>query len=128
MFVSDVRFAAQRHSRGGAPEWFDDLGCLVSKHGPDGIDPQAVFVRAFDTEAWVRGNRGHVVRSAGVISPMGYGWCTYGSLERALEAAARHAGAETVPLDQILRAGAPAPSQPSSNPTPDPTPETSRRN
>lgn len=124
MIVSDVRFAVQLHTPAGPLEWFDDLGCLVQKHGPDGIDPQGVFVRAFDAEVWVRGDQGHVLRKAAMSSPMGYGWCTFETLEAAQEAAARHPGAETVALDHVLRAGPKPPSQAPSNQTP----ETSRRN
>jgi len=124
MFVSDPRFAAQRHARDGTLEWFDDLGCLVEKQGPDGSDTESVFVHAFEGEDWLRGDRGYVVRTADIDSPMGYGWCAYDTLERARVAAAHHADAELFPITDLLRGGAAAPpSRP-----PDRNPKTRQRN
>ncbi|MCP3918371.1 MAG: hypothetical protein GY711_22735 [bacterium] len=124
MFVSDPRFAAQRHARDGSLEWFDDVGCLVEKHGPDVSDPEGVFVHAFEGADWLRADSGHVVRTADIDSPMGHGWCAYATLEQARAAAARHADAELLPITDLLRGGA-AGSHPRS---PDRNPETPKRN
>lgn len=105
MFVSDPRFAAQRHARDGSIEWFDDVGCLVEKHGPEGSDPEGVFVHAFEGDDWLRGDRGHVVRTAGIDSPMGYGWRAYDTLEQAQAAAAGHSDSELSPITDLLRGG-----------------------
>ena len=124
MFVSDPRFAVQRHARDGSLEWFDDLGCLVEKHGQAGSDPEGVFVHAFEGEDWLRGDRGHVVHTTDIDTPMGYGWCAYATLEGARAAAARHANAELFPITDLLRSGAEAsPPRP-----PDKNPETPQRN
>jgi copper chaperone NosL len=101
MFVSDLRFAAQTHSRDGTVEWFDDLGCLLARHA-QGIEPEAVFVHDFQTDEWVRGDLGHAVRVPGLDSPMGYGWIVCASPANA-RSAAQGSAAETAPLSELLR-------------------------
>jgi copper chaperone NosL len=108
MFVSDPRFAAQRHSRDGLIEWFDDLGCLVDKYGSEDADPDGVFVHAFDGEGWVQADHGYVVHSSEILSPMGYGWCAFSTLEEAHAAAARYTDSETSLLLDLLRGGSTA--------------------
>lgn len=121
MFVSDPRFAAQRHSHEGTLEWFDDLGCLLERHVPLGIDPQGVFVRAFEGGSWLRGDVAIAVRSQEIASPMGYGWRAYATIEEARAVAAGDASAEVLPLAGLLRDGTaaiPAGSHLSDNDTP----------
>jgi copper chaperone NosL len=109
MFVSDARFAVQRHSRAGAVEWFDDLGCLISRQEPT-TEPESVFVRDFRSEAqsdaWVRGDHGHAVLVPGLDSPMGHGWTVHASAADA-QAAARVEGAQLVALSDLLLRGLP---------------------
>jgi hypothetical protein len=124
MFVSDPRFAAQRHARDGSVEWFDDLGCLLDKYGPTGSNPEAVLVHAFEGEDWLRGDSGYVVQTTDIVAPMGYGWCAYATLEQARSAAASHPDAELSPITDLLRGSAEVqPTRP-----PDQNPETPRRN
>jgi len=101
MFVSDARFAVQSHSRAGAVEWFDDLGCLLARD-EGATEPEGVFVHDFATDAWVRGDHGIAVRVPGLDSPMGYGWSVHAT-EVAARATARSADAELVPLSELLR-------------------------
>ncbi|RKY16311.1 MAG: hypothetical protein DRQ55_18265 [Planctomycetota bacterium] len=124
MFVSDPRFAAQRHARDGSVEWFDDVGCLVEKYGPDVGDPEGVFVHAFEGEAWLRGDSGHAVHTSDIDSPMGYGWRAYATLGQARAAAANHADSELLPITDLLHGGgAISPPRPT-----DRDPETPKRN
>lgn len=104
MFVSDARFAVQWHVRPGDVQWFDDLGCLLG-HGCAPA-PEAVFVRDFERDAWVRGDQGHAVLVAGLDSPMGYGWSVHASPNGA-HAAARAEGAQIVALSELLLRGSP---------------------
>jgi hypothetical protein len=106
MFVSDPRFAAQRHARDGSLEWFDDLGCLAEKYGPDDSDPEGVFVRAFTDADWLRGDRGYVLHAADIGSPMGYGWRAYATQQQAQGAAIGHADTQLLPIIDFLRGGA----------------------
>jgi copper chaperone NosL len=100
MLVSDARFAVQRHSRAGTVEWFDDLGCLLARN-ERGIEPEAVFVRDFSSEAWVRGDQGHAALVPGLDSPMGYGWSVHASADQG-RSAARADGARLVALSELL--------------------------
>lgn len=106
MFVSDARFAVQHHSRGGTVEWFDDLGCLLAGR-ERAIEPDSVFVRDFEVDAWVRGDQGHAVLLPGLDSPMGYGWTVHASAAAA-KASARAEGAQVVALSELLLRGLPA--------------------
>jgi hypothetical protein len=103
MFVTDPRFAVQAHSRAGAVEWFDDLGCLLER-SERAVEPEAVFVRDFGADAWVRGDGGHAVLVPGLDSPMGHGWAVHASAPAA-EAAATAEGATLVPLSDLLLRG-----------------------
>lgn len=103
MFVTDARFAAQRHSTDGEVEWFDDLGCLLSKY-EQGVEPESVFVRDVERELWVRGDLGHAVHVPGLDTPMGHGWIVHAS-EAAAQVAERAAGAQRLPLSELLLHG-----------------------
>src|SRR5262245_36198595 len=70
MIVSDGRFAAQARDRAGAVDWFDDVGCLVERHGGAACDPRGVFVACAGDESWVRGDQGFAVRASGLATPM----------------------------------------------------------
>jgi len=100
MFVSDARFAVQVHSRSGAIEWFDDLGCLLAGKERTMV-PEAVFVRDFGADAWVRGDQGHAVLVPGLDSPMGYGWTVHASAAAA-QAAASGEGVQRAALSELL--------------------------
>lgn len=121
MIVSDERFAAQYHVRGGAPEFFDDLGCLLSRHVGSDCDPAGVFVREFAGNGWVRGDEGFVLRSGDLASPMGYGLAVYAQREPAEAERVRRSGATVVPLSTLLREGISRPETKGANDPPGPS-------
>ena len=105
MTISDGRFGAQLHSRGGAEdvERFDDLGCLLGARREKPLDLQAVFVRVYDRSAWVRGDRAWIARSTELKSPMGYGLAAFSTEEAARAEASRHADGSTSTLAELTR-------------------------
>ncbi|HSF40931.1 MAG TPA: hypothetical protein VLT87_14135 [Thermoanaerobaculia bacterium] len=109
MLVSEARYAAQLRTPDGAVKVFDDLGCLLTHRRGTAYDPAGVFVLTGEPASWTRGDRAHVVHSGGFASPMGYGLAAFPTREAAEAEAARHAGAAAVPLERLLRAGAPVP-------------------
>ena len=109
MIVSDGRFAAQALSRAGDVEWFDDLGCLLGRHGGAACDPQGVFVRSFGDESWVRGDRGFAVRAPDLATPMGYGIAAFATSAEATSEAGRHVGATVTSLAALLAEVRPSP-------------------
>ena len=131
MLISDVRYAAQRVSREGAVEFFDDAGCLLASvrpriesgagsepvegRGPsrDGeSDPRGVFVVTGDDATWTRADLAYVVQSTDITSPMGHGLLAFSSRDAAEAEAARHAGATASPFSSLLRERKPAAGHP----------------
>jgi len=102
MIISDERFGAQLHQRGGPVVQFDDLGCLLRALPPGGVDPVAIFVRGYPGGAWLRGDRAHVVRAHGFDAPMGSELAAFATREEAAAEAARHPGAVAQPLSDLL--------------------------
>jgi copper chaperone NosL len=107
MIVSDARYAAQRRSREGAVEFFDDLGCLLTHRRGAALDPLGVFAATGEDGAWTRGDRAYLVHSRDFASPMGYGLKAFASRGAAEAEAAQHA--PVVPLINLLDEGAPVP-------------------
>ncbi|MFO0982494.1 MAG: hypothetical protein U1E76_12300 [Planctomycetota bacterium] len=105
MIVSDQRFAAELCARNGAVERYDDLGCLLERHG-DSLDPAGVFVRDFGADRWLRGDTALVLHAPGrIASPMGHGYAAFASAADA-EAAARNEPAATIMrLSELLQLG-----------------------
>lgn len=102
MIISDIRFGAELQPRQGEAEQFDDLGCLVARHRGETLDLQGVFVRAFPTGAWIRGDRVWVLSAGDVRSPMGYGLAGFADEPSARTEAARHPGSSVASLEQTL--------------------------
>jgi len=103
MIVSDARFAAQYHERGGPVEFFDDLGCLLAAHAGESCDAQATFVRSFDDTCWLRGDEAYVVRAAAFTSPMGFGFAAFATRPAAETEARARADARAFDLATLLR-------------------------
>ena len=118
MLISEGRYAAQRISREGTVEFFDDPGCLLASVRPEPVeeaplssskgrdadsDPRGTFVVTGDDGTWTRGDVAYVVQSADFTSPMGHGLLAYSSREVAEAEAARHAGATAAPFSRLLR-------------------------
>ena len=108
MIVSDGRFASHARRR-AAPDVelvFDDFGCLLAADKTSPFEPQGVFVRRFDGDAWLRGDAAFVVRAKDIASPMGSGCAAFASREAAEKEAARHAGAAVSELAGLLSGAA----------------------
>jgi hypothetical protein len=104
MIISDGRWAAQYRAAPGAEvERFDDLGCLLERHGGAACDPVGVFVASFADEGWVRGDTGWVAMRPDLASPMGHGLAVFATRDEAAAAAAT-----ILPLSTLLRNGVPA--------------------
>jgi copper chaperone NosL len=105
MIVSDARFAAQAQTRTAAgAQVFDDLGCLITSSKSAPLDPQGIYVRQFDGDAWVRGDQAVVVRAEDISSPMGSGLAVFATRTAAESEAARHPGATVEELAALVAA------------------------
>lgn len=107
MFVSDGRFAAQMRLRDGSTEFFDDVGCLIERHGRGRGDPSGAFVRSADGARWLRLTEAVAVKARSITTPMGYGLLAFPSREAAAVEGGRHAGAVITSFEDLMRHGAP---------------------
>jgi hypothetical protein len=71
MLVSEPRFAAQAHLRGGAVYHFDDPGCALLWAEEHAADLHELWFHDLASERWLR--RGEVGFVAAEPTPMGYG-------------------------------------------------------
>jgi copper chaperone NosL len=71
MLVSDPRFAAQAHTRGGAVLDFDDPGCALLWAHEHEADLHALWFHDLEAERWLR--RGEAGFVPAQPTPMGYG-------------------------------------------------------
>lgn len=90
MAVSDERFAAEIVTADGEAYKFDDLGCLWKfRKSEAGPQPAAIFVKDFETRAWVPYSRAVIV-SADVATPMASGMVAFADTARARAFVAAH--------------------------------------
>lgn len=71
MLVSEPRFAAQAHMRGGAVHYFDDPGCALLWAEARRASLHELWFRDLDSDRWLR--RAEVGFVPARPSPMGYG-------------------------------------------------------
>lgn len=71
MLVSEPRFAAQAHMRGGAVHHFDDPGCALLWADDNQAELHELWFRDLVSDQWLR--RGEVGFVAAEPTPMGYG-------------------------------------------------------
>ncbi|MDK9699114.1 MAG: nitrous oxide reductase accessory protein NosL [bacterium] len=90
MAVSDQRFAAQAILPNGEYVKYDDIGCLIEDKNR--AQPNRVWVGVFDTKQWVRGDSAVFVATAGVRTPMGFGFLAFATKQQAEQLLAKHGG------------------------------------
>lgn len=79
MAISQLPFAAEAAKKGGVPDCFDDIGCLVmyAQHGaPQG---SALYVIDFDERGWLDAQSAFYLVSKELPTPMSYGLAAFAS-------------------------------------------------
>ncbi len=102
MAVSLRRFGAETVTRDGHVDYYDDIGCLVSraKQGELPVDSRS-FVTDFGSEEWLDAAQAYYMQSAGLPTPMSYGLAALGDRQAAQDLAQKNGG-RVLPWEQLL--------------------------
>ena len=92
MLVSETRFAAAYRLPDGTALTFDDVGCLLADLAGRGVEPEAVWVRDYSGDEWIRADDATFVRGAAPSTPMAGGLVSFASVIAAREFADEHGG------------------------------------
>lgn len=90
MVIVDERAAAAFGTDGPAPDQppvFDDIGCLADHLHKHQLSPSRIWVRDFDTKAWIPARSATFLLADGIETPMGSGLAAYASADAARAAA-----------------------------------------
>lgn len=92
MLVSEERFSASYWDQSGKAVRFDDLGCLIYYFNSHQDAQSPLWVHAYATEEWLLAEEAFFVHYKDLISPMGYGFAAFSSLQEARNLAEKHQG------------------------------------
>jgi copper chaperone NosL len=106
MHLSQPGFAAQVSGPGGVARKFDDIGCLAAALADGEAAIADAWVEDHESGGFVPLVAAHLVRAAGVTTPMGHGIVAFADAAEAAAFAVAHDGTR-VAVDQLAQEGMP---------------------